>query len=244
MSCFIVSGTASDTASEAGRSSPAPSFQDASSPVWSTCKCRDAKPYKPKRTLLIPENWYDDVPDSKESLVERPSLAVKALRARQFFRRIKACAADKGISFGNWEAGKLRYSLLFIMDDLYEDREGEKEYPADWEDESTFRSFYERTVSAWVDDLPDDEKVCIERLADILEEEYTIDVDDEAGWKKYESRLDQCLDSVDPIPEEDQGLEQLKLEEWACYKCSRRYANKVLFVPGHKDYGPMAQYYA
>ncbi|PNP78966.1 hypothetical protein FNYG_07831 [Fusarium nygamai] len=239
MSCFIVSGTAS----EAGRSSPAPSFQDESSPVWSTCKCRDAKPYKPNRKLFIPKNWYDEVPDTEKSLIERPSLAVKALRARQFFRRIQAYGADKRFSFGDWEAGKLRYSLLFMMDDLYGDREGEKEYPAEWEGETTFKSFYEKTVSTWVEDLPDDEKACIERLADILGEEFTIEVDDEASWEKYESRLDQCLDGVDPIPEEDQGLEKLKLEEWACYKCSRRYANKVLWVPGHKDYGPTAQYF-
>ncbi|KAG9500578.1 hypothetical protein J7337_009059 [Fusarium musae] len=223
MSCFIVSGTAADTASDADCSSPAPSFQDESSPVWSTCKCHDTKPYKLKCTLNIPENWCDEVPDTKESLVERPSLAVKALRSRQFFRRIQAAhGADKGFSLGDWEEAKLRHSLLRMMTDL---------------------SFYEKTVSVWVEDLPDDEKACIERLADILDEEFTIDVDDEVGWEKHESRLDQCLDSVELIPEEDQGLEQLKLEEWACYKCSRRHAEKVLFFLGYKDYGPMAQYF-
>ncbi|EWG55196.1 hypothetical protein FVEG_13235 [Fusarium verticillioides 7600] len=228
MSCFIVSGTAADTASDADCSSPAPSFQDESSP----------------RTLNIPENRYDEVPDTEESLVERPSLAVKALRARQFLRRIQAAhGADKGFSLGDWEEAKLRHSLLRMMTNLYEDREGEKEYPTEWEDETIFRSFYEKTVSAWVEDLPDDEKACTERLADILDEEFTIDVDYEVGWEKHESRLDQCLHSVEPIPEEDQGLEQLKLEEWACYKCSRRHADKVLFFLGYKDYGPMAQYF-
>ncbi|KAF5621704.1 nacht and ankyrin domain protein [Fusarium tjaetaba] len=217
-------GAASDTACEADSSSPVPSVHDELSPVWSTCKCRDATPYIPKRTLNIPENWYDEVPDTEESLVEPPSLAVKALRARQFFRRLLvAHAADKGFSLGDWEEAKLRHSLLFMMDDLYEDLEGEKEYPSEWEDETIFRSFYEKTVSAWVEDLPDDEKACIERLADILDEEYNIDVDDEAGWEKNEIRLNQCLDSAEPIHEEDQGLEQLKLEEWACYRCSRRY---------------------
>ncbi|KAF5600635.1 hypothetical protein FPANT_2229 [Fusarium pseudoanthophilum] len=223
MSCFIVLGAASGTASEADRSSPTPSFRDVS-PVWSPCECRYPKPYKPKRTLNIPENWYDEVPDTEESLVERPSPAVKALRARQFVRRLLvAHAADKGFTLGDWEDGKLRQSLLFMMDDRYEDLEGEKEYPAEWEDETIFRSFFEKTVSAWVEDLPDDEKACIERLADIFEEEYSIDADDDAGWEKHESRLYQCFVSVKPIPEEDQGLEQLKLEEWACCKCSRRY---------------------
>ncbi|KAF5662920.1 nacht ankyrin domain-containing protein [Fusarium circinatum] len=122
------------TASEAGSSSPAASVQDQSSPVWPTCKCRDAKPYKPKRTLISPENWLDKVSDSEGSLVEHPPLAVKALRARQFFRRNDALSADTGFFLGDisdWEANKLRFSLLYMMQDLYEEREGEKEYPAE-----------------------------------------------------------------------------------------------------------------
>ncbi|KAF5253509.1 hypothetical protein FANTH_1580 [Fusarium anthophilum] len=242
MSCFTVSATAS----EAGSSSPAPSFQDKSSPLWSTCKCRDAKPYKPKRTLNIPKNWYDEVSDSEESLVERPSVAVKALRARQFFRRIDASSADTGFFLGginDWEADKLRFSLLYMMQDLYGDREGEKEYPATWEDKTAFFSWFEKTVSAWVEDLPEDQKACIKALADILEDDLATDPDDEGGLERQGIRVDKYLDGFDPISEEDQGLEQLELENWACYKCSRSYANKVFWVVGHKDYGPKAQYF-
>ncbi|KAF5977542.1 ankyrin protein 3 [Fusarium bulbicola] len=234
------------TASEAGRSSPAPSFQDQSSPLWSTCKCRDAKPYKPKRTPNIPKNWYDEVSDSEESLVQRPSVAVKALRARQFFRRIDASSADTGFFLGginDWEADKLRFSLLYMMQDLYGDREGENQYPAEWEDKTAFFSWFEKTVSAWVEDLPEDQKACIKALADILEDDLAIDPDDEAGLERQGIRVDKYLDGFDPISEEDQGLEQLELEDWACYKCSRRYANKVFWVVGHKDYGPNAQYF-
>ncbi|KAF5695329.1 hypothetical protein FDENT_411 [Fusarium denticulatum] len=119
-----------------------------------------------------------------------PHSQLKPFVQDNFFRRIEAFGADAGFSLGDWEAGKLRHSLLFMIDDLYGDREGEKKYPAEWEDETTFKSFYEKTVSTWVKDLPDDEKACIERLADILGEKFTIDVDDEAGWEKHESRLD------------------------------------------------------
>ncbi|KAF5548873.1 hypothetical protein FMEXI_4544 [Fusarium mexicanum] len=229
MSYFTISATAS----EAGSSSPAPSFQDESSPVWPTCKCRDAKPYKPKRTLNSPENWLDEVSDSEESLVEHPPLAVKALRARQFFRRNDALSADTGSCLGeisDWEANKLRFSLLYMMQDLYGEREGEKKYPAEWEDKTAFTSWFEKTVSAWVEDLSEDQKACIGALADILEDDFAIDPDDEAGWERQNTRVGKYLDGFDPISEEVQGLEQLELEDRACYECSRRYANKALWV--------------
>lgn len=100
-----------------------------------------------------------------------------------------------------------------MMYDLYEEREGEKGYPAEWEDETALVSFIEKTVSNWVEDLPDEEKACVERLADILGEELTIALDDEAGRKEYRNRVVKYLDSIDPIPAEGQGLEELDLLE-------------------------------
>ncbi|SCV34396.1 uncharacterized protein FFB14_04865 [Fusarium fujikuroi] len=99
------------------------------------------------------------------------------------------------------------------MQDLYEEREGEKEYPTEWEDETAYIHFLEKTVLSWVEDLPNDEKACVEGLADILGEEFTITSDGEANWEEHESRVGECLDSFDPIPEDDQGLEELDLLE-------------------------------
>ncbi|KAG4262345.1 hypothetical protein FPRO04_13442 [Fusarium proliferatum] len=216
MCCFI----ASVTASKAGRSSGAPSSQSRSSPAKSTYKSGTTKRYRPNRKVIIPENWYDKVSDSEKSLAgprEYPSVAVKALRARQFFRRISAFRTDdKGVILEgpiDWELHKLQFSLLYIMDDLYEEREREKEYPTEWEDKATYILFIEKTVSSWVEDLPNDEKACVEGLADILVEALTLDFYDEAGWEEHEGRVGEYLHSIDPIPKDDQGLEELDLLE-------------------------------
>ncbi|KAF5634272.1 hypothetical protein F52700_5995 [Fusarium sp. NRRL 52700] len=195
MSCFVPS----TTASKAERSSRMHPFQARSSGVVSTCKSCVPKPYRPKATPIIPENWYDEVDDSEEYLIERPSLAIKALRARQYFRKIAAVSSDK-CAFGEplvWDANKLQASLLFTLDALYGERNGEKEYPAEWEDDTAFTLFLEKTVSTWVDDLPDEQKVFIDGLSYILESELMLDDDDEADWNEFVSRAIKYFGSVD-----------------------------------------------
>ncbi|KLO92888.1 Uncharacterized protein LW93_4043 [Fusarium fujikuroi] len=213
MSCFIPSVKAS----KVGGSSGTPSFQGQLSPAKSTYKSGTTKP---KRKVIIPENCYDEVSNSEESLAgprEHPSVAVKALRARQFFRRISAFRTDDtGVILEgpiDWEAHKLQFSLLYIMDDLYKEPKGEKEYPTEWEDKTAYILFIEKTVFGWVEDLPNDEKACVEGLADILVEELPIAFDDEAGWEEHEGRVGEYLHSIDPMPEDDQGLEELDLLE-------------------------------
>ncbi|CZR49334.1 uncharacterized protein FPRO_08925 [Fusarium proliferatum ET1] len=194
MSCFIPSVKAV----KAGCSSHTTSFQAQSSPAKSTYKSGTTK-----LPVIIPENWYDEASDSEKSLFgshDHPSVAVKALRARQFFRRISTLATDIVFFYPDgprdWEVDKLQYSFMWMLQDLYKEREGEKEYPTDW-----------------VQDLPNDEKACVEGLADILGEEFTITSDSEANWEEHESRVGEYLDGFDPIPEEDQGLEELDLLE-------------------------------
>ncbi|KAF4502459.1 pfs domain containing protein [Fusarium agapanthi] len=100
-------------------------------------------------------------------------------------------------------------------------REREKENPAEWEDTTAFTSWFEKTVSTWVEDLPEDQEACIKALADILDDDYAIDLDDEAGWERQDIRVGKYIDSLGPIPEDDQGLQQLHLlEDWACYEYS------------------------
>lgn len=212
MSCFIPSVKAS----KAGGSTRTPPFQGQSSLAKVTYNSGTTKP---KRKVNIPENWYDEASDSEESPVgshDHPSVAVKALRARQYFRRISTLATDIVFFYPDgprdWEVDKLQYSFMWMLQDLYKEREGEKEYPTEWEDETAYIHFLEKTVLSWVEDLPNDEKACIEGLADILGEEYT-NFDDEGNWEEHESRVWEYLDRFDPIPEEDQGLEELDLLE-------------------------------
>ncbi|CVK98744.1 uncharacterized protein FMAN_08464 [Fusarium mangiferae] len=211
MSCFIPSVKAV----KAGCSSHTTSIQAQSSPAKSTYKSGTTK-----LPVIIPENWYDEASDSEKSPVgshDHRSVAVKALRARQFFRRISTLATDIVFFYPDgprdWEVDKLQYSFMWMLQDLYEEREGEKDYPTEWEDETAYIHFLEKTVLSWVEDLPNDEKACVEGLADILGEEFAITSDGEATWEEHESRVGEYLDRFDPIPEEDQGLEELDLLE-------------------------------
>ncbi|KAF4947065.1 hypothetical protein FGADI_10695 [Fusarium gaditjirri] len=213
------SSTTAVSDSDAGRSSPNPSVQSQPSLMESAFKCDSNSPGSPKLALEIPEDENDTYSssDSEESLVdalEYPSIAVKALRARQFFRRIRALDKDYLEPYrSNWDPVKLQFSLLFILAQLYEEREGEKEWPAEWDDEAAVTFFFENTAAKWAEDVIDESKVGIAKLAEIFKEGFAVDGNDAAALENRDTRVVDFIKSIIPIPEADQGLEELDLIE-------------------------------
>lgn len=192
-------------------SSPTPLLETQSSPTESTCKSG-----RPQLTLAIPEDQDVISPESPEdqdvTSYAGPSIAVKALRARQWDRKLRTFDKDYKGYRRNWEPVKLEWSLLCSLSMVYKGIEGEKGWPAEWEDEAAFSSFLEETVASWVEDLPDDNRVILEEFAAILGESWVIDLSSDAAVKEYQGRVRKFVDdNMAPVPEEDQGLEELEL---------------------------------
>ncbi|KAF5708300.1 hypothetical protein FGLOB1_6515 [Fusarium globosum] len=218
------SPTTSIPSSGTDPSSPTPLLQTQSSPTESTCKSS-----RPQLTLLIPEGQDDissEIPEDQDdsssempededvTSSERPSIAVKARRARQFERKLRTFDKDyKGFSI-NWESVRIQWSLLCILNMVYKGVEGEKGWPAEWHDEAVFASFLEETAASWAEDIPDDNRVILEEFAAILGESFAIDLSSDAVVKEHLDRVKKFVDdNMAPVPEEDQGLEELELTD-------------------------------
>ncbi|CVK98746.1 uncharacterized protein FMAN_08463 [Fusarium mangiferae] len=207
-----------------------PLLQTQSSHTESTCKAGTNKSGRPQLTLMIPEGQDDissEIPEDQDdsssempededvTSSERPSIAVKALRARQFERKFRTFDKDyKGGFSINWESVKIQWSLLCMLSMVYKGVEGEKGWPAEWEDEAVFASFLEETAASWAEDIADDNRVILEEFAAILGESFAIDLSSEAVVKEHLDRVKKFVDdNMAPVPEEDQGLEELELTE-------------------------------
>ncbi|RKL38083.1 hypothetical protein BFJ72_g7545 [Fusarium proliferatum] len=207
------SPTTSIPSSGTDPSSPTPLLQTQSSPTESTCKSS-----RPQLTLIIPEGQDDissEMPEDEDvTSSERPSIAVKALRARQFERKLRTFDKDyKGFSI-NWESVKIQWSLLCMLNMVYKGVEGEKGWPAEWDDEAVFASLLEETAASWAEDIPDDNRVILEEFAAVLGESFAIDLSSEAAVKEHLDRAKKFVDdNMTPVPEEDQGLEELELTD-------------------------------
>ncbi|RBA17614.1 hypothetical protein FPRO05_11329 [Fusarium proliferatum] len=207
------SPTTSIPGSDTRPSSSTPLLETQYSPTESTCKSS-----KPQLTLMIPEGQDDissEMPEDEDvTSSERPSIAVKALRARQFERKLRTFDKDyKGFSI-NWESVKIQWSLLCMLNMVYKGVEGEKGWLAEWDDEAVFASFLEETAASWAEDIPDDNRVILEEFAAILGESFAIDLSSEAVVKEHLDRVKKFVDdNMAPVPEEDQGLEELELTD-------------------------------
>ncbi|KAH7230548.1 uncharacterized protein BKA55DRAFT_525627 [Fusarium redolens] len=175
--------------SSAGRISPAPSLTE------SNCKCNLDIPQSAKLALIIHEEQDDVLSDSAEYTFEPgkgPPIKVKALRARQFIKKIVSFDQDSDYAKAfrsNWESVKLSCSLLYIVATLYGEQEGEKEWPIEWEDGTALTFFLEETVAAWIEDLSDEETTKVEELAEIMGTSFAVDLDDDAAVRRYQSQV-------------------------------------------------------
>ncbi|KAF5627571.1 hypothetical protein F25303_10761 [Fusarium sp. NRRL 25303] len=153
---------------------------------------------------MITEDQDDtssEIPEDQDVVSsEVPSVAVQALRVRQWGRKLRTFDRDYKGDRSNWESGVER----------------EKGWPAEWEDEAAFTYFFlEKTVASWVENLPDGNRVILEELATILGESWAVDLSSDATVKEYQDRVRKFVDhNMAPVPEEDQGLEELELTDF------------------------------
>ncbi|QGI82628.1 hypothetical protein CEK25_009357 [Fusarium fujikuroi] len=165
-------------------------------------------------------NMQDDISpkipeDQDVASSEVPSVAVQALRARQWGRKLRTFDKHYKGYRSNWESVKLQWSLLCMFSMVYKGVEREKGWLAEWEDEAAFTYFLEKTVASWVENLPDGNRVILEELATILGESWAVDNSSDATVKEYQDRVRKFVDhNMAPVPEEDQGLEELELMDF------------------------------
>ncbi|KAI1009925.1 hypothetical protein LB503_011473 [Fusarium chuoi] len=210
------SSTTSIPGSDTGSNSHTPSLQTQSSLTESSCKSGTNKPGRPQLTLMITEDQHDISSEvlGDQDIVssEVPSVVVQALRARQWGRKLRTFDKDYKGHRSNWESVKLQWSLLCMFSMVYKAVEGEKGWPAEWDDEAAFTYFLEETVASWVENLPDGNRVILKELAAILGESWAVDLSSDAAVKEYQDRVRKFVDdNMAPVPEEDQGLEELEL---------------------------------